>query len=412
MPFAGNPSTIPDPRGAGKANLHSGEDGIVLPVMNRSSQTPSTEINPRLSEKLVGVSFLTACFVVVLHAYSNSLLGAGPATDWFLLFVGWTLPTFAVPIFFVISGYLLGVKSANGTVAGWYGKSVRKRLRTLVVPYLLWCTVFALTVIPFTVFGNHLAGRPLTNNTCMREPLLSAWNLFRIYGGDLNDGPACLPMWYIRHLFLLVLASPFFLAVTAKRWSGALYLAAAGTLFFAQPWLPCSSSQLLETGLSLRGFFFFPLGLYLARHPVPETPAFRRMRASLPAVWLGTCLAFVVLRLHAGEDWEVAKLLTAKSTNLLGVGAVWVLCDHMPGFYRMARHPVAKNSFFVYACHMGVLFTLMCERSQQLLMTHLHVPVAGIFVLRTMVPLVVSLLLAEGVKRFAPRAYALLTGGR
>lgn len=380
--------------------------------MNNPVHPPSPKIDAVLSEKLVGVSFLTACFVVVLHAYSNSLLGSGLASDWFILFVGWTLPTFAVPIFFVISGYLLGVKSANGTAEGWYGKSVKKRLRTLLVPYFLWCTVFALTVIPFTVFGNHLAGRALTSNTCMNEPLWSVWNLFRIYGGDLNDGPACLPMWYIRNLFLLVLAAPLFFAVTSNRWTGALYLAATGGLFFAQTWLTTSSSQLLETGLSLRGFFFFPLGLYLARHPVPETPAFRRMRAALPAVWLATCLAFVILRLHAGEEWQVAKLLTAKATNLLGVGAVWVLCDYLPGFRRMARHPVAKCSFFVYACHMGVLFTLMCERSQQLLMTHLHVPVVGIFLLRIAVSLGVSLLLAAGVKRWFPRAYALLTGGR
>ena len=163
--------------------------------MNPPSQPSPPAIDAGLSEKLVGVSFLTACCVVVLHSYSNFLLGAGPATDWFLLFAGWTLPTFSVPIFFVISGYLFGVKSANGTAAGWYGKSVRKRVRTLLVPYFLWCTVFALTVIPFTVFGNHLAGRALTGNTCMKEPLLSVWNLFRIYGGDLNDGPACLPMW-------------------------------------------------------------------------------------------------------------------------------------------------------------------------------------------------------------------------
>ena len=365
----------------------------------------------RLSEKLVGVSFLTACFVVVLHAYQSPLLGAGTATDWFVLFVGWTLPTFAVPIYFVISGYLLGIKSANGAAADWYGRSVKKRVRTLLVPYFLWCTVFAVTVVPFTVLGNHLAGRALTGNTCMQEPLLSVWNLFRIYGGDLNDGPACLPMWYIRNLFLLVLASPLFLAITANRLSAAFYFAVVGTLYFAQSWLPCSSTQFLETGLSLRGFLFFPLGLCLARHPVPPG-AFRRTRAVLPVLWLGVCLAFVAMRLHAGAEWKVAITLLSKSTAPLGVGAVWVLCDSMPGFRRLARLPVAKYSFFVYACHMGVLFTLMCERSQQLMVTRLHVPLAGIFLLRIAVPLGVSLALAEGLRRWFPRAYALLTGGR
>ncbi len=411
MPFAGYPSIIPEARGSGKANLHSGADGLDSSVMNRTDPTPSTAIDPRLSEKLVGVSFLSACCIVMLHAYQNSMVEAGGATAWLALLAGWTLPTFGVPIFFVISGYLLAVKSARGTAPGWYGKGVKKRVRTLLVPYLLWCTVFALTVIPFTVLGNHLAGRPPTANTCLREPLASAWNLVLVYGGDLRYAPANGPMWYVRELFLLVLAAPVFMKIASSRFWGAVYLLAAGTAFFLHDWMPRSCWQLFETGLSLRGFLFFPLGLYLAQHPVPRD-GIGRLRAALPAVWLATCVAYVWLRLHGGEDCMTAKILLSKAANVLGVGAVWVLYDFLPGAGRLARLPVSKDSFFVYAAHMGVMFTLMCDRSQQLLMARLHVPVAGIFLLRTAVPLAVSLLLAEGVKRFAPRAYGLLTGGR
>lgn len=379
--------------------------------MNPAPQPPAAKIDQSLSEKLVGVSFLSACCIVMLHAYQNAMLEAGEATAWLALFAGWALPTFGVPIFFVISGYLLAVKSANGTAAGWYGKAVKKRVRTLLVPYLLWCTISALTVIPFTMLGNHLAGRALASNTCLREPLLSAWNLVLVYGGDLRCGPANGPMWYIRELFLLVLAAPVFMKITSSRFWGAVYLAAAGTAFFLHDWMPRSCWQLFETGLSLRGFLFFPLGLYLARHPVPRD-GIGRLRAALPAVWLGTCVAYVFLRLHGGEDCMTAKILLSKATNVLGVGGVWVLCDALPGFRRVARLPVAKDSFFLYACHMAVMSILLCERAQQLLATRLHVPVAGIFLLRIAIPIGVSLLLAEGLKRFAPRVYALLTGGR
>ncbi len=379
--------------------------------MNPAPPPPAAKIDPSLSEKLVGVSFLSACCIVMLHAYQNAMLEAGEATAWLGLFAGWALPTFGVPIFFVISGYLLAVKAANGTAAGWYGKAVKKRMRTLLVPYLLWCTISALTVIPFTMLGNHLAGRSLASNTCLREPLLSAWNLVLVYGGDLRSGPANGPMWYIRELFLLVLAAPVFLKITSSRFWGAVYLAAAGTAFFLHDWMPRSCWQLFETGLSLRGFLFFPLGLYLAQHPVPRD-GIGRLRAALPAVWLGTCVAYVWLRLHGGENCMTAKILLSKATNVLGVGGVWVLCDALPGFRRMARLPVARDSFFLYACHMAVMSILLCERSQQLLATRLHVPAAGIFLLRIAVPIGVSLLLAEGLKRFAPRVYALLTGGR
>lgn len=380
--------------------------------MEEHSQPPATAIDARLSEKLVGVSFVGACFVVMMHAYLNSMAAAGEATAWFVLFAGWMLPTFAVPLFFTVSGYLLGVKSANGTAEGWWGKAVKKRLRTLLLPYFLWCTAFAVTVLPFTVLGNHLAGRGLTGNTCLREPLLSAWNLVRIYGGELRGEPIDGPLWYVRNLFLLVLLSPVFGKITAGRRRGAVYLAAVCALFFAHDWMPRACWPYFKTGiLSLQGFLFFPLGLYLARHPVPAG-AFRRTRAVLPAAWLGTCLLYVFLRLHTGEEWMAAKSLLAKAATVLGTGAVWVSCDFLPGFRRLARLAVAKDSFFVYACHIGLMTTLTCERSQQLLMARLHVPVAGIFLLRILVGAGLSLALAEGAKRWFPRAYSLLTGGR
>lgn len=379
--------------------------------MEQQPPSPAPKIDARLSEKLVGVSFLAACFVVVLHAYANPLAAGGGATAWFVLFTGWTLPTFTVPIFFVISGYLLSVKAGNGAAEGWYGKAVKKRVRTLLGPYFLWCTLFAATVLPFTMLGNHLAGRALPTNTCLREPVLSAWNLARIYGGDLTSAPIDGALWYIRNLFLLVLAGPAILAVMSRRRWGALYLVASGALFFGHDWMPKACWQLFETGLSVRGFFFFPLGVFLAQHPVPPG-AFRRTRAALPVLWLGACLLYVCLRIHGGEGWGAAKSLLARATNVLGVGAVWVLYDVVPAFRRLARLPVARDSFFVFACHLGILFTVMCDRSQQLLATRLHVPTAGIFLLRIAVPLGLSLALAEGMRRWFPRAYGWLTGGR
>ena len=337
---------------------------------------------------------------------------AGKATAWFVLFAGWILPTFAVPVFFAVSGYLLGVKSANGTADGWYGRAVGKRVRTLLVPYFVWCTAFAATVLPFTVLGNHLAGRAPTGNTCLREPLLSAWNLLRIYGGGLRGEPIDGPLWYVRNLFLLVLLSPVFGKLAAGRRRGAAYLAAACALFFAHDWMPRAWWPYFKTGiLGLQGFLFFPLGMYLARHPVPAG-AFRRTRAVLPAAWLAACLLYVFLRLHTGAGWMAAKSLLAKAATVLGAGAVWVSYDFLPGARRLARLAVAKDSFFVYACHIGLMTTLTCDRAQQLLATRLHVPVAGIFLLRFAVPLGGALLLAEALKRWFPRAYALLTGGR
>jgi len=371
----------------------------------------TTAIPHELSSKLTVLSFVSACFVVVLHAYDKALAaGSGPSA-WIVTFVGWTLPTFAVPIFFVISGYLLGVKSGNGTKEGWYSQALRKRIRTLLVPYLIWCTVYVLTVVPFAMIGNHLVGRSLVQNTHLHEPVLSWWNLLCIYGADISGFPANGVLWYIRNLLLLVLIAPPLVRLMSNRWMGVAALSVSGVLFFFHDWASPSWWQFFETGFSLRGFFYFLLGLHLAAHPVAHT-SFRRIRRLLPVAWIGLALLFTACRLHVVECPLACQRLMAKAINLLGVGAIWVLYDFIPVARGLARRSFASDSFFLYAAHLGIILTVFCAKSQDILGSRLHIPALGLFALRFAVPILLSLTMAELLKRHCPRVYALLTGGR
>ena len=376
------------------------------------SKTPvQTAISPDLSTKLTVVSFVSACFVVILHAYARTLAAGNGATAWIVTFVGWTLPTFAVPIFFVISGYLLGIKSGNGSRDGWYAQALRKRVRTLLVPYLIWCTVYVLTVVPFTMFGNHMAGRSLVHNTHLHEPLLSVWNFLGIYGADLTGFPANGVLWYVRNLLILVVLAPALFKAVANRLAGIAILLMAGAAFFLHDWMPRSCWQFFETGFSLRGLFYFLLGLFLAAHPVKPT-SLRPLRPLLPLAWIGASLFFTAVRLQQGEDSLTLQRILAKSINFLGVGAVWVLYDFIPAAKRLARRSFVHDAFFLYAAHLGIILTVMCARCEDILSSRLHVPAIGIFLLRIAVPILLSLTAAELLKRHCPRIYALLTGGR
>lgn len=377
----------------------------------KSAEPSKQTISPELSAKLTVVSFISACFVVVLHAYEKSLAAGTGLTAWIVTFVGWTLPTFAVPIFFVISGYLLGVKSENGTKVGWYAHALRKRAKTLLVPYLIWCTVYVLTVVPFAMLGNHLAGRSLVQNTHLHEPVLSWWNLLCIYGADMSGFPANGVLWYVRNLMLLVLIAPPLFRLMSNRWAGGGVLFASGMLFFLHDWMPASCWQFFETGFSLRGFFYFVLGLHLAAHPV-ESTSFRRLRLFIPAAWIGLALLFTYFRLNPDGIPLAGQRLLAKAINLLGVGAIWILYDLIPVTRSLARRSFASDSFFLYAAHLGIILTVLCAKSEDILSSRLHIPALGIFALRFLVPILLSLTMAELLKRHCPRAYAMLTGGR
>ena len=377
---------------------------------NPSVQTKST-VSSELSTKLTVVSFISACFVVILHAYDRSLAAGTGVTAWIVTFLGWTLPTFAVPIFFVISGYLLGIKSANGQKDGWYAQALRKRVRTLLVPYLAWCTIYVLTVVPFTMFGNHMAGRSLVHNTHLHEPLLSVWNIVGIYGADMAGFPVNGVLWYVRNLLILVALAPVLIKVISRRSTGVAFFIIAGAALFLHDWMPRSIWQFFETGFSLRGLLFFSTGLLLAMHPV-KPDSFRPLRLLLPILWIGASLIFTAMRLHPDESSVTVQRLLAKSINLLGVGSIWVLYDLIHVTKRLANRSFVHDAFFLYAAHLGIILTVMCARLQDILSSRLHIPAIGIFFLRIAVPVVISLTAAELLKRYWPKFYAILTGGR
>ena len=375
-----------------------------------SQNTMRPVISAELSTKFTVVSFLSTCSVVVLHAYEGHLAAGTSATAWIVTFVGWTLPSFAVSIFFAISGYLLCFKS-NGQEAGWYGKALRKRVRTLLVPYLAWCSIYALTVVPFTMYGNHLAHRDLFHHTPLHEPLLSFWNLACIYGADWTGAPANGVLWYIRDLVVLVVLAPLLIKLLSGFRRGWLCLGLMGAAFFLHDWVPACCWQFFETGFSLRGLFFFCAGIYIALHQA-RMPQGGRWRILLPVAWLGASLLFTYFRLHpSGTSLTVQRLL-AKAIVVLGTWAVWVWYDLAPGTARLSRYPFVKESFFLYAAHLGIMFVFLCARVQEILRSRLHFPVLAIFALRCVVPIVLSLAAAAALRRFLPRVHGWLTGGR
>ena len=88
------------------------------------------------------------------------------------------------------------------------------------------------------------------------------------------------------------------------------------------------------------------------------------------------------------------------------------LDEILPVARGLARRSFVGDSFFIYAAHLGIILTVFCAKSQDILSSRLHIPALGLFTLRFAVPILLSLTTAELLKRHCPRIYALLTGGR
>lgn len=365
-------------------------------------------ISASLSGKLTAVSFFSACCIVLLHA-NTFYAEASPAAGWIMTFFSKFMTAFAVPMFFAISGFLIAKKTNSGQENGWFRSAMKKRVRTLLVPYFAWCTVYVFLFLPPVFLKNHLLGRQLLEGTSLTEPVLSLRNLAYLYGLSFSATPALRVLWYLRNLFYLCLLTPILFPVMRRRRSGLLFLGLTGIVFLLFPDLfPFFDGH----GFNLQGLLFFPLGIYLANYPLNgnDYPVFRR---SLPFIWVGLAAFATWCFRDPGATFSLsAKARILNLCILVGVGSVWSLHDMIPAFGHLNRLPVSNDSFFLYAFHLLVMDMVTGSQTQSFLRSACHVPELGIYLLRFLIPLALSLLTAEILKRFLPGIYRFLTGGR
>lgn len=150
-----------------------------------------------VSNKISNLGLVCACLVVLIHT-PIAQDGVNGITYWIRDCLAYSC---AVPLFFAISGYLL---SRHIDEDGWWRSAVRKRVLTLIVPYFLINFVWY-----FMKFGIHAIGIGLGRVSGGTPQGGGGLQSFLIgLGVWPGAGPVVEPLWYVRALFLFVLASP------------------------------------------------------------------------------------------------------------------------------------------------------------------------------------------------------------
>ena len=309
-------------------------------------------------------------------------------------------------MFFVISGFLFASKTDLGR-HGWYATTLKKKCRSLLIPFLLWCTIYAVSYIPFKLYGNHLAGRDLILALPMLQyPLLSAWNLCGIYGLLIPRYPGCPILWFVRNLMLLFLVSPLLLFLFKKRFVSVLFLIVVFIAIVFEYKMPFWHSN---RGFSFGGLFYFSLGIFFAFYPLSHG-SFSTIRRMLPLLWFAS--NFVTTTYYHLDMLGNPFRFLSDLNSLLGVGAIWVLPDFIRPLLRIGTWKVSKDTFFLYMFHYLILTFFFSNSLQKIFLYRLHIPLVAIYLVRLTCSSIPSLFVAEGMKRFVPKLYQILTGGR
>ena len=161
------------------------------------------------------------------------------------------LPRIAVPLFFIISGYLF---FRSGFMIRTYTDKLRRRVRTLLVPYILWNLLYLIR----TAFRDIPAFSGLSHDTAQANWSLSAvlacfWDNSRgVFPVPASSYiyPQDFPLWYVRDLMLVVVLAPVFYWMLKKvGWLAVVWF----WVWFGLPCIPLQYN-LLGTVLHLSGF--------------------------------------------------------------------------------------------------------------------------------------------------------------
>lgn len=286
----------------------------------------------------------------------------------------------AVPLFFLISGFLYfkGCESQFG-LKDYINKN-KKRLRTLVLPYILW-NIFTLllfgaiqTLMPQMMSGKHA----LIADYSFRDWLMAFWSTGE--GFPING-----PMWFIRDLIVLSVLSILIYPLIRNKLIGLFIV----ILFFA---------------FGIRGEYFI-LGAWLGVHGIDFVNHCKK-------IWIIAIIGyFVLVGINMALDDTIHNVI--KSIHeFLGVIAITGLFGRIYERGEIGRNVLflSGTTFFIYAFHQQPLL-MMCKLWKKFMPSSDIFDITGYFLLPFVI-IAISVLLYISMQRIAPKTLAVLTGGR
>lgn len=316
------------------------------------------------SESINMLRFYLALLVVFVHGFGAEIditeLHASGLTgmaiyDYVRIFFSVVIARSAVPIFFLISGYLLFLKVEDYSLTVYVAK-LRKRWHSLVVPYFSWIVLFILWTLMFMVGGILLHGRPwvgiidyFQENGCLHMLWdSSVWGKRLTWLGieTHNSGPILLPFWYMRDLIIMVVLSPVIYWLIKKiKITFIVLLLVVYAFDFRVSWMSGTFS-----GASL----FFSLGAYFAIKKQNFTDVLWKWKNVICPV----AVILMVCQTYTGSAMgdEISRmihpwLVIFQSSALIILASA--LCQNQK-LYDINKK-LARTSFFIYALHPFIL---------------------------------------------------------
>ena len=365
------------------------------------------------SKKFKFWSFISMVLLVFVHGYNLDIRYMQP----------WTIPgqsmsltafteyflangifRFRIPMLFIISGYLFALHDQKP-----YKQRTNKRLRTLLVPYLVWSAIGILFTYLLESFPT---GRDLVTSSHIVQiddtrQLLHDYHWYELLFRWILM-PVPYQLWFIRVLLIYNIAYPAIRWCVTNRTARWIFFSIALLM-----WLGTMGFVLFEG----EGLLFFSLGIWIQKTDFAIDSPGRWFR---PRWWGVAFITLAALKTYLAFNGEaylgqaIFPILTIlhKLMILSGLIACWFGLDSVVDWFMNKRWFVwlSAFAFMIYAMHAPVVAYLI--NPTLAFLDPLHGTHLLAFVLLPLCVISVAIGTGALLRKVFPGAYSLLTGGR
>lgn len=350
-------------------------------------------MNNYVKNKITTISFFLMIMIINIHAY-NLLPTIPKGYNTFLqdLF-SQGFSRIAVPLFFLISGYLFFLNIKEGSLIEFLLK-YKSRFKSLVIPYLFW-TVYS-CLLYFFLQSIPVIGVFFTKDLVINYSL-SDW--FRA----IFISPIAFQFWFIQDLIVLVLITPLLYRLIK-------YFNYYILLLFTITWF----SDLSFYIFSSQSILFYSSGAFLGINKLQFTNLkFKKYDLLFFFAWLFCVFFNRILFFNEIKNNLYLTNSIQKIGILFGIISTWLIYDRIVKNSDISKTKVFSYfsySFFLFAFHEP--FGTLLEYGLYFILGKNQLTSFIIYTLSPIIIIITSILIAQLIKKRIPKFYYIITGGR
>jgi len=285
------------------------------------------------------IRFLAITSVIAIHTSPFSPSSESGEIYYYLNIIINQMARFAVPFFFVISGYFWGVKIRSGADITSTTKNMVNRIGVI---FLAWSLIY---IIPFNLIGS-------LENGALGPFKAVYWNLIRLFKYPINtlfQGSA-VHLWFLISLIFSVLICGFFIKRKAFKLLAFLSIALYILGVFSKSYVETPVG--MDIGFNTRNGPFFGLILfYLGFYFSSCTP-------NVKWLYYGFLIFIVGSAIHFAEVYTLMKLFGTSvmqdyvfGTLLMGIGMSMLALSNHSILQSKYLSKMSTMTLGVYASH-------------------------------------------------------------